>query len=110
MATGKGRETGKAQQWRRWVQEQRASGMTVRAFCRRRRLAEPSFYAWRRQLDRRDAISAAFVPVHVVVDEAQRSAGTLDVMLSGGRRVRVAPGFDAQTLQRLLAVLEEKPC
>ena len=110
MAKGNGRETVKARLWRRWIQEQRASGMTVRAFCRRHRLAEPSFYAWRRQLNLRHANAAAFVPVHIVADETQSSAGTLDVMLSVGRSVRVAPGFDAPTLRRLLAVLEEKPC
>ncbi len=110
MASGNGRETVKARLWRRWIQEQGASGMTVRAFCRRHRLAEPSFYAWRRQLAERDANATAFVPVQVVTDEAHGAGGTLEVMLSGGRSVRVARGFDAPTLRRVLAVLEEKPC
>jgi hypothetical protein len=35
----------------------------------------------------------------------------LEVLLASGRRLRVAPGFDAATLRQLLAVLEEGvPC
>ena len=110
MAKGKPRDRWKEQQWRRWIGEWRASGLTARAFCERRSLGEANFYAWRRVLDQRKA-EAAFVPVRIVPDEpAVRPGGGFDVVLASGRTVRVAPGFDAATLRRLLAVLEEKPC
>jgi hypothetical protein len=109
MATGKPRDRRKEQQWRQWIREWRASGVTARAFCERRGLAEASFYAWRRVLNQREA-EAAFVPVRIVPDEPAAPAGGCDLVLAGGRTVRVAPGFDAATLRRLLAVLEEKPC
>jgi hypothetical protein len=42
-------------------------------------------------------------------DEPTAATGeTLEVLLAGGRRIRVAAGFDAATLRQLLAVLEEK--
>ena len=34
----------------------------------------------------------------------------LEVLLSGQRVLRIRPGFDAATLQRLLAVLEPPAC
>jgi len=41
--------------WRSMVKQQRQGGLTVRAFCREQGISEPSFYAWRRKLRRRDA-------------------------------------------------------
>ena len=34
----------------------------------------------------------------------------LELILSKGRRIAVATGFDLQTLRRLIAVVEEHPC
>ncbi len=110
MAPGRTRDERKEQQWRRWIGEWRASGLSVRAFCDRRGLAIPSFYAWRRTLERRAAEVPAFVPVQVVADAAPAQASALEVVLVDGRTVRVAPGFDAATLRQLLAVLEGRPC
>lgn len=47
--------------WRRKLDEQRQSGLNVRAFCRVKSISEPSFYAWRRALAARDAENAARV-------------------------------------------------
>jgi hypothetical protein len=79
----------------------------VRAFCAQRRLSEPSFYAWRRSLGRRDATATHFVPVRVTSEPATQTAGALELILGAGRRLQIGPGFDATTLRRLLAVLEE---
>jgi hypothetical protein len=106
MAPGRARDERKEQRWRRWIAPWRASGLSVRAFCDRHGLALPTFYAWRRALERRAAEVPAFVPVHVVADGLPAQAGALEVVLLDGRAVRVAPGFDAATLRRLLAVLE----
>jgi hypothetical protein len=110
MAPGRARDERKEQQWRRWIGEWRASGLSVRGFCDRRGLAIPTFYAWRRTLERRAAERPAFVPVQVVADAAPAQGGALEVVLRDGRAVRVAPGFDEGTLRRLLAVLEGRPC
>jgi ferric-dicitrate binding protein FerR (iron transport regulator) len=109
MAHGRPRDPRKEQQWRRCLQLWQHSGLTVREFCDRHRLAEGSFYAWRRHLQQRDAAAAAFVSVHVVPDEQPQLASPLEVVVPGGRCVRVRNGFDPATLRRLLAVLEEAP-
>jgi hypothetical protein len=53
-ARGKQRSAEKEAFWRGAVARQRASGLTVRAFCERERLVETSFHFWRRELMRRD--------------------------------------------------------
>jgi hypothetical protein len=110
MAQGRARDERKERQWQRWIGEWQASGLSVRAFCQRRGLTIASFYAWRRVLQQRAAEKAAFVPVQVVADTVLTQTSALEVVLTDGRAVRVAPGFDAATLRQLLAVLEERPC
>jgi hypothetical protein len=107
MASGKGRDRGKEQFWRRWIGKWRASNVSGRAFCEAHGLAEASFYGWRRELERRDATDRHFIPVQLAA-EPQPSA--VEVVLPGNRIIRIVPGFDAATLRQLLSVLEEKPC
>jgi hypothetical protein len=110
MALGKPRDPRKEQQWRRWIHQWQHSDLTVRAFCELHQLSQPSFYAWRRVLQQRDAAAAPFLPVRVVPDlpVVQPAATTpFEIVLPGNRSLRVAPGFDAATLRQLLAVLQE---
>jgi len=56
------RDPGREDHWRALVAQWKSSGLSVRTFCSQQRLAEPSFYFWRRELQRRDekAVSPAF--------------------------------------------------
>ena len=107
MSQGKPRDTGKEQQWRLWIGQWQRSGLTVRAFCEQHNLSQPSFYAWRRVIQHRDAALDPFVPVQLVPDEQALSASLIEVVLPGGPTLRVPPRFDAVTLRQLLAVLQE---
>ena len=110
MSMGKPRDLHKEQEWRRRLREWQRSGLGVSAFCRRYSLAEKHLYRWRRILAERDAEQATFVPVRLLTENFSRD-GVLEVLLAGGRRLRVPKGFDAATLRQLLAVLEEQtPC
>jgi|ERR1700677_5067803 hypothetical protein len=110
MAQGRPRDSRKEQQWRRWIVQWQQSGLSVRAFCTLHDLAQPSFYAWRRALQQRDAAASTFVPVQIVPDD-EPSSSRFEVVLAGGRILRVPPGFDHAALRQLLAVLEEvRPC
>jgi hypothetical protein len=116
------RDQAKEGHWRRHVAAWRRSGWSVRAYCDSEGLAEASFYAWRRVLaereagdgratDQASAASAAlspFVPVRLVDDAASMSG--VEVLLRGGRVVRVSAGFTAKTLRDVVAVLEDLPC
>lgn len=112
MSTINHRSLSKERYWRRMVRQCCGSGLSVRAFCEERGLSEPSFYAWRRILKERDAAAVRFVPVQVTPEArsapaADSAANALELLLGAGRRLRVGPGFDGPTLQRLLALLEE---
>ena len=108
MAYGKPRDPRKEQHWRRLIQLWKNSGLSVRAFCARHHITQPSFYAWRRELQQRDS-ATAFVPVRVVTDDQPAFSTPIEILLPGGRSVRITPGFDPATLRELLAVLQEAP-
>jgi hypothetical protein len=111
MSQGKPRDSRKEQQWRRWLRQWQKSGLSIRAFCALHGLSQPSFYAWRREIQQRDATAEAFVPVQLVGREEPSNTSRFEVLLTGGRTLWVAPGFDPVTLRQLLAVLEEVgPC
>jgi hypothetical protein len=107
MASGKPRDPAKERFWRDTVGQWEESGLTVGAYCQRHRLSEPSFYAWRRELARRDRATPTFVPVQVLAE----SPAAIEIVLVNDRIVRVRPGFDERTLRRVLALVEEgEPC
>jgi len=74
------RSAEKREFWTLVLQEYRESGLSVRAFCEREGLAEPSFYAWRKRLslnataDGKSATNEAvrggkLVPVRIVDED-----------------------------------------
>jgi hypothetical protein len=125
MPKRRGRDAAKEQQWRRLLEEWRRCGLTVRDFCATKAVSEASFYSWKREIARRDQQEAerreipsrtarpgasalpAFVPVTLAPAPA---AASLEVVLAGGRLLRVRGGFDSVVLRQLLAVLEAPSC
>jgi transposase-like protein len=108
-------DASKEQLWldlvRRWQQSQ----LSVRAFCQRHRLSEPSFYGWRRMLRQRGLLAEAPPSrpafVKVVCDHAAAApTPVIELVLEHGRLLRVPAGFDAELLRQLLRVLEEPAC
>jgi hypothetical protein len=93
--------------WRMVLARWRRSSLSVRAFCRAEGVSEPSFYWWRRKLDQADHKKPAFLPVHVVTEEAKEPATRgIEIILTNGRCLRVGPGFDPHTLVTLVDLLE----
>ena len=73
--SGSRRSAEKEAFWRLVVDGQKASGLSVRAFCKRESVSEPSFYAWRKELAKREqsesqdrpaSESSQLIPVNVV--------------------------------------------
>lgn len=118
MATGKGpaRSSAKERFWRELIAGQAGSGLSVRAWCLRQEVSEASFYAWRRELARRDAATGG-VPrfAEVVVRDPSDSAapvaaeGLLQIHL-GDARLEVPAGFDSTTLRTVLQLLRGESC
>lgn len=132
------RDAAKESRWREQVQAQALSGLSVRAYCRQQQLSEPSFYAWRKELAKREQerqpqVQQASAPTPSVrAAQATRptfaevllsspvtvspatvpstTAALIEIILTAGQRILVAPGFDSPTLQAVLAVLERPRC
>jgi hypothetical protein len=108
--------------WKSLLNEFRRSGLTQAEFCRR----QISLHSFRKHLyqprpsqsapsDDRPSAGAdhPFLPVTILSDPPPTIAVSqphLELILSNGRRIAVAPGFDPQTLRHLLAVVEGRPC
>ena len=50
----KRRDVEKEKYWRGVIREGARSGLSIREFCRQKRIKESQFYAWRRELKYRD--------------------------------------------------------
>ena len=124
------RDPAKENHWRRLLGLWRSSGLNGRDFCAKYQLSLPSFYACRQEIARRDREKhTTDTPARRCQSLPPRSAAptrpafvqltptatllampTLEVVLAGGRLLRVGAGFDAGLLRQVLAVLEEPPC
>lgn len=126
------RSATKEQFWRQHVEAWRKSQQTVRAYCTAAALSEPSFYAWRRELTRRDAKSpetnarsgkktrkTASRPkrrespaswVQLQVPSVAAAAAPIEIELAGGTVVRLRGEVNRQSLSEVLAALECRPC
>jgi transposase-like protein len=104
MARRKGSQAGegKEQFWRRIVEVQPESGQSVRHWCDRHGVSEPSFYAWRRELAKRDAVRnvPGLLPVTI-----RSLAAPIEITWPDGVVVRVSSGCDGQLLHQTLQVL-----
>jgi hypothetical protein len=109
--------------WNAIVNDFRRSGLTQADFCRQRNISLASFrYHFYKPRSSKPAPSDnhctasadhCFLPVTILPDPIQSSTASqphFELILSNGRRIAVAPGFDTQTLRRLIAVVEERPC
>src|SRR5215469_7044016 len=96
--------------WRNLVSEQEESGQGVAAFCLGRGLTPRQFYYWKKRLRR--TTSGQFVELQVArplpkqKHSGSMPAAAIEVRLSNGRSLMVAPEFDASHLRAVLAVVE----
>ena len=104
----------------RLVVEFERSGLSRGAFCAQHGLSVPSLDQYRKrcrevgspsEVAHANGLHAAnrILPVEFVDTGASAVEGSRSfwVELANGRRIAVAPGFDASTLERLVAVLEK---
>jgi hypothetical protein len=125
---GPGRSQAKERIWRQHIERQRRSKQTVRDFCAEAGISEPSFYAWRSELARRDSETGQparskpqaprrtatpkprFLPVTIAgYPPAGAVALHVEVVLPSGLLVRV-PAQDAAALRTVLEFLEHRSC
>lgn len=89
------------------VRDFESGGMTRRQFCEGKQVAVNTFNRYMQRYGGRwprAHASQQLVPVEIVDSVVHR--GEVVVVLAHGRRVEVAVGFDAKTLQQVVAALE----
>jgi transposase len=110
-----------ARQWSRLVARWKRSGLSAREFGVKARVDYRSLHWWSWALGKREVQknerttliedAPAFLPVHIAQHDArseQRSAGLgepIEIVVDGRLAVRVGPGFDEDTLMRVLDLL-----
>ncbi len=111
------RSEAKERLWREQVLSWQRSGLTIREYCLQHQLSEPSFYAWRRELARRDELTVApatpaprskassvtWMPVTVT----SSTPPLIEVQLPTGTVLRIQAGVESVTLERILRALHQ---
>ena len=114
--SGKKQDVEKARFWRATIREAARSGVSVREFCRKRKLPESQFYWWQRRLSlvrqgfrsrKRNVEPASFA---LVSEGASANDAGIELLLADGRRLRIARGVDEATLRAVLAAVEPEGC
>jgi lambda repressor-like predicted transcriptional regulator len=111
--------------WADVVSEWRASGLSQMEFCRQRGISDRALNNWLYKSPYRERVARIlaarsqgdahaetprFLPVSVLAatraTDAQAVCAAIEIVLPSGPRIAVTPGFDAETLRRVVAALE----
>ena len=115
--SGKGNAE-KARYWQKTISEAVRSGMSIREFCRQRRLKESQFYWWQHKLRARRPAGTTSKsggkgrPASFALVSAEGGAtdAGIELVLGDGRKLRIRQGVDEETLRAVLAALEQPRC
>ena len=113
----KKRDLEKERYWRSTIREAARSGMSIREFCRRRRVKESGFYWWQRKLKERGhrqvrdkAPTGEEGTFALVSDNPEELEAGIELVLADGRRLRIGKGVDEETLRKVLAAVGSGVC
>jgi hypothetical protein len=118
---GTGRDLGKERFWRGIIGRQRRSGQSVRGFCREHALSEPSFYAWRREIERRRAAKdigtnygraqrPAFVSVELAPAATIGAGQVVECLLPSGAVLRLSADMTPAAIADMVLAWERGRC
>jgi transposase len=108
----KNHDVEKQRYWQRTIGDAARSGMSIREFCRQRRLKEGQFYWWQRKLKTRrqernkPTSSGGTASFALVREDAASMPAGLELVLRDGRRLRISQGVQEETLRAVLAAME----
>jgi hypothetical protein len=110
-------DVGKEREWRGTIREAACSGLSIREFCRQRRVKERQFYWWRQKLQqdgargrRRLSGEKERASFALVSEEGVALEPGIELVLGDGRRLRIQKGVDEETLRAVLSAVEPRGC
>src|SRR5437867_6534168 len=108
----KQRDEKKARYWQQTIREAARSGISIREFCRPRRLRTSQFYWWQRRLKERRQprtmrrSGTGQTSYALVSEEAGAMDAGIGLVLGDGRWLRIRKGVDEATLRAVLSAVE----
>ena len=108
----KAQDMEKQRYWKRTIGDAVRSGMSIREFCRQRRLKEGQFYWWQRNLKMRrqewskPGVQDRAASFALVSEDGMDMPAGLELVLRDGRRLRISQGVQEETLRAVLAAME----
>ena len=112
MSSEQKSDSDQQQFWQMVLETFKSSGLSVRQFCQKEGLSEPSFYSWRKRLtivdepeaDEEEACqSESFIQVSIPKDNPI----ALELILNSGNTLRISSGADTTTLNDVISVLQQ---
>lgn len=92
--------------WQGRLDEWKDSGLTQAGYCRLHNLDARNFQYWKKRILPESCAAAALVEIPVGALSRRLPVGpTLCLVIDGRYRIEIAPGFDADSLDRLVRVL-----
>jgi len=96
-------------EWSERVKRWDRSGLDAAEFARREGLKVKQLSWWRWKLRYSEpSPEPRFLPVRVLTSSPSLAATPIEIALANGRVVRVRPGFDPATLERVLVIAAEE--
>ena len=98
--------------WRSMTDQQRASGLSVRQFCRGQRLSESSFHYWTRKLGSAQSKvqtaerDSTIVPVQIVDSDNIDDQSMIEILIPSGITLRCSAALDRQAIASLISAIQ----
>lgn len=124
MGSASLRRAAKQEYWRKLLEDQASSRLSVLKFCELRKVSQQSFYAWRKKLPRGAAMEGlpsqqerqspgfaqvAVLPTRLTAANTSNSL-PITIRLPNDVRIEVPREVDRHTLREVLAALREASC
>jgi hypothetical protein len=94
----------------RHIQAWSGSGLSKTEYCRQKELQRSTFYRWLREQREEKKATDGFIEIAIdrfnPQEQIQSSAGEIGIVLPNGYRMTVGQGFDPETFEHVLTVLE----
>ena len=95
-------------EWLRILQQQKASGLKVKAFCHQQELSSKTFYKYRRDMSvspDNEVSTASFIKIAKPARQSADPSDTLGVLHYANSQLHIHSGCDVQWLAKFMQAL-----
>ncbi len=90
--------------YQKHIEHWRQSQLSQKEYCRQNEIITHRFTYWKKRFADEKS-GPTFVPVPLVQNITASSASKIDLVITGGFKIQVGPGFDPATLKQLIHTL-----